>query len=144
MAYTLHTYDLTEEEFSATAVADQLGLPAAQAFKTLAAQGDRHGFCLAVVPADAELDLKALARASDNRKMTMVSVAELEKLTGYRRGAVTALGTRRPLPVYVDDSALSHSEIAVSAGARGAQVMLATADYLAVTGAQPAPLRRDA
>jgi Cys-tRNA(Pro)/Cys-tRNA(Cys) deacylase len=127
-------YTLGDAAFSAEAVANALGLAPERVFKTLAARGIQ-GTCLAVVPGGFELDLEALGRATGERKMELLPVAELEATTGYRRGAVTALGTRRPLPVYLDTSALHHPTIAVSAGAEGLQVMLAPKHYIEVTGA---------
>jgi Cys-tRNA(Pro)/Cys-tRNA(Cys) deacylase len=127
-------YALEDVAFSAGAVADALGLAHERVFKTLAARG-KGGTCLAVLPGGSELDLKALARAAGERRMDLLPVAELEDATGYRRGAVTALSTKRPLPVYLDSSALNHRTIAVSAGTEGLQVLVAPEDYVEVTGA---------
>lgn len=134
-------YDLAGREFSAGSVAAALGLEANRVFKTLAAR-DTGATCLAVVPGDADLDLKALARATGSRRLSLLPVADLEATTGYRRGSVTALGTRRPLPVFLDESALTHDQIAVSAGATGLQVMLSPQDYVEVTGAVVCPIAR--
>lgn len=139
--HRVYAYDLPDSAFSAEAVADQIGLPRAQVFKTLLAHG-AAGAVFAVVPAGTELDLKALAAAAGERKMAMVPVADLEPLTGYRRGAVTAIGARRHFPVFLDASAADHERVAVSAGARGLQVMLATADYQAMTAASLASIAR--
>ncbi len=138
--FEVRHYDLAMEDFSASAVAALINLPPSQVFKTLVAHGDRTGHCFAVVPAGAELDLKALARACDDRKMAMVAVKEVEPLTGYRRGSVTAIAARKQLPVVLDASAARLEQIAVSAGAKGLQVVLATDDYVAATGARFAPL----
>jgi Cys-tRNA(Pro)/Cys-tRNA(Cys) deacylase len=134
--FEVRQYDLAMEEFSASAVAALINLPPSQVFKTLVANGDRSGYCFAVVPADAELDLKALARACKERKMSMVPVKDVEPLTGYRRGSVTAIGARKQFPVALDASAAHLEHIAVSGGARGLQIVLATSDYVAATGAQ--------
>jgi Cys-tRNA(Pro)/Cys-tRNA(Cys) deacylase len=139
--YRLLPYDLAGAEFSAEAVASSLGLPAGRVFKTLAARSV-DAFCLAVVPGDSELDLKALARAAGERRMEMVPVTDLRALTGYQRGSVTALGTKRPLDVYLDQTALEHATIAVSAGAEGLQVLLTPEDYMEVTGARLASIAR--
>lgn len=141
ISYTLRSYDLGEVKFSAEAVATAIGLPASQVFKTLAARG-REASMLAVVPGGTELDLKSLARAAGERKIEMVPVAELPGLTGYQRGSVTALATRRPLPTYLDESALDHAAIAVSAGVEGLQVLLVPGDYVKVTGAQVVKIAR--
>ncbi len=133
--YDVREYEIPMDEFSAAAVAELIGLPPAQVFKTLVATGDRHGTCFAVVPADRDLDLKALAHAAGERKMHLVAVRDVEPLTGYRRGGVTAIGAKKPFPVFLERAASELDEIAVSAGAKGLQVMLATADYVACTDA---------
>jgi Cys-tRNA(Pro)/Cys-tRNA(Cys) deacylase len=135
IAYELVTYDLPPEGFSAQAVAEQVNLPAETVFKTLIAGGDTLGPCFAVVPGNRDLDLRALAIARGERKMSMVPLKEVEQLTGYLRGAVTVLGAKRPYPAVVDRSAMGLEAIAVSAGARGLQMVLAPEDYLAITGA---------
>lgn len=142
IAHEVRPYEIEMDEFSAAAVADLIGLPAGQVFKTLLAIGDKEGPCFAVVPADAELDLKALARASGNRRMSLAALKDVEPMTGYRRGGVTVIGARKQLPVYLDDTAERLIDIAVSGGAKGIQVVLATADYVALTGASMAPLLR--
>jgi Cys-tRNA(Pro)/Cys-tRNA(Cys) deacylase len=99
-------------------------------FKTLVVRGDHHGIALAVVPGDAELDLKALARLSDDRKAELVPLKEVQPLTGYIRGGVTALACKKDYPVFADQSIRLHDRIAVSAGIRGTQIILAPGDYL--------------
>jgi Cys-tRNA(Pro)/Cys-tRNA(Cys) deacylase len=110
-------------------------MPPEQVFKTLVARGDRNGICMAVIPGDQELDLKALASAAGERKIQLVPVKELQALTGYVRGGVTALAAKRDFPVYVDETIELFDVISISAGVRGLQILLATADYLrAMTG----------
>lgn len=140
IAYELKSYDVDPQDLSAGRVARAIGLPLERVFKTLLARGDRQGVCLAVVPAHCELDLKALARLSGDRKIETAALKELVALTGYVRGAVTALACKRPYPVYLDESALRHASISVSAGQRGLQVLLAPADYQRATGARLGPL----
>ncbi|MDD9936671.1 MAG: Cys-tRNA(Pro) deacylase [Myxococcales bacterium] len=140
IAYGLRDYPVGKEHLGAEVVAGAVGMDPATVFKTLVAHGDRHGHCFAIIPATAELDLKALARASDNRKVSMVSLKDVQPLTGYVRGGVTALAARRPFPVFIDASALVHDEIAVSAGIKGMQLVLAPADYVRATSATAAPL----
>ncbi len=144
VAHELKPYDLDMEDFNATAVAELIGLPASQVFKTLVAVGDKTGPCFAVVPADCDLDLKALAKASGNRKMTLASLREVEPLTGYRRGGVTAIGPKKPFPVFLDATAADLGDIAVSGGTKGLQVKLGTDDYMEVTNASLAPIGRPA
>lgn len=140
--YELRTYPVDPEDLSAVRVAEKVGLPAAQVFKTLVCRGDRTGVCLAVVPADHELDLKALARARGDRRCDTVPLKEVQPLTGYVRGGVTALAAKREYPVVLDVSAFEWPIISISAGVRGAQLLLAPADYQRVTGAQGAQIAR--
>jgi Cys-tRNA(Pro)/Cys-tRNA(Cys) deacylase len=101
-----------------------------------------HGIVLAVVPGDSELDVKALARLSGNRKMSMAPVSRLQSLTGYVRGGVTALACKKSYPVYLDESAKLHAVISVSAGVRGTQILLAPQDYVRATAAASGPIAR--
>ena len=104
ISYELREYEADPDNLAAEAVATKIGLPPEQLFKTLVAQGDRHGICMAVIPANTELDLKALAVASGDRKIHLVPAKELQKLTGYIRGGVTALAAKKTYPVHVDES----------------------------------------
>src|SRR5215468_5141274 len=140
--YELRTYPVDPEDLSATRVAEKVGLPAGQLFKTLVCRGDRTGVCLAVVPGDRELDLKALARARGDRRCDTVPLKEVQPLTGYVRGGVTALAARKEYPVVLDTSALEWPIISVSAGIRGAQLLVAPADYQRVTRATVAEVAR--
>jgi Cys-tRNA(Pro)/Cys-tRNA(Cys) deacylase len=121
-------------------VAAKIGLPAGQLFKTLVAQGDRHGICMAVIPGDMELDLKALAAACGDRKIHLVAVKDLQRLTRYIRGGVTALAVKKAYPVYADTSIERFDVISISAGVRGIQILLAPVDYLRVTKATVAAI----
>jgi len=141
--YELRAYEVDPEDLSAETVAAKVGLPAEQVFKTLVARGDRTGVLLAVVPGDAELDLKALARLSGDRKVDTVPLKELQPLTGYIRGGVTALGGKKEYPVFVDETLELFDVVAVSAGVRGTQLVLAPADYLRVTQGKVGPISRD-
>ena len=140
--YEIRTYDLTMEEFSAVAVANVIGMTPAAVFKTLVANVEGVGPCFGVVPADADLDLKALARAAGGRRAAMTPLRDIQNLTGYVRGAVTVLAAKKPLPTYLDTSATRLDLIAVSAGAQGTQLVLTTSDYVKATGAVVAPIAR--
>lgn len=133
IAYELRDYEVDPDDLSALKVASQIGLPPSRVFKTLCAKGDDNTIVLAVVPGDGELDLKALARLIGHRRMELVPVSQLQQLTGYIRGGVTALACKKNYPVYLDESALSHPVIAVSAGVRGTQILLAPQDYVRST-----------
>jgi Cys-tRNA(Pro)/Cys-tRNA(Cys) deacylase len=133
--YELREYEVNPEELNAEIVAGKIGLPPEQVFKTLVARGDRNGICMAVIPGDSELDLKALAVASGDRKIQLVPVKDLQDLTGYIRGGVTAFAGKKDHPVYVHVSIQLFDRISISAGTRGMQILLAPADYLKITNA---------
>ena len=141
--YELREYPVDLENLAAETVAAKIGLPAEQVFKTLVARGDRKGICMAVIPGDAELDLKALAQATDDRSIQLVPVKELQSLTGYIRGGVTVLAAKKSYPVYVDESIERFQKISISAGVRGMQILLAPLDYLRTTRATVVPLIRN-
>jgi Cys-tRNA(Pro)/Cys-tRNA(Cys) deacylase len=142
ITYEIRTYDVDPEDLSAETVARKVGLPPEQVFKTLVVRGERLGVMLAVVPGDAELDLKALAKLAGDRRTEVVPLKEVQPLTGYIRGGVTALGCKRDYPVFVDETIELFDAIAVSAGVRGAQLVLAPADYLRSTHAQVGALSK--
>src|SRR5215472_8806809 len=140
VSYELREYDVDPEDLAAERVAAKIGLPAEQVFKTLVARGERNGVVMAVIPGDQELDLKALATAAGERKIALVPVKELQGLTGYIRGGVTALGAKRDYPVFVDETVELFDVISISAGMRGLQILIAPADYLRATKATIAAL----
>lgn len=141
--YRLLDYEVDPDDLTAESVAAKIGLPAEQVFKTLVARGDRTGVLLAVVPGDAELDLKALARLSGDRKVDTVPLKEVQPLTGYVRGGVTALAGKKDWPVFVDETIELFDEISVSAGVRGTQIVLAPAGYIRATRATAGPIARE-
>ncbi|HSK76741.1 MAG TPA: Cys-tRNA(Pro) deacylase [Thermoanaerobaculia bacterium] len=128
--YELRDYEVDPDDLTAESVAQKIGLPPEQVFKTLVARGDRTGVLLAVVPGDSELDLKALARVSGDRKVDTVPLKEVQPLTGYIRGGVTALAGKKDYPVFVDETIELFDVISISSGARGTQILLAPGDYL--------------
>ncbi len=128
--YELREYEVDPNDLAAETVAAKISLPPEQVFKTLVARGDRNGACMAVIPGDQELDLKALAVAAGERKIQLIPVKELQVLTGYIRGGVTALAAKRDFPVYVDETIELFDMISISAGLRGLQILIAPADYL--------------
>ena len=140
ITYELREYEVDPDDLAAEAVATKIGLPAEQLFKTLVAQGDRHGICMAVIPANTELDFKALAAFSGDRKIHFVPVKELQKLTGYIRGGVTALAAKKTYPVHVDETIELFEVISISAGIRGVRILLAPADFIRATKATVAGL----
>lgn len=140
--YTIREYEVDPDDLSAENVAAKIGLPAEQTFKTLVARGDRNGVCFAVVPGNGELDLKKLAAASGDKKMEMVSLKEVQPLTGYVRGGVTVLGAKKNYPVFVDETIELWDEVSISAGQRGMQILIAPADYLIATSATIADISK--
>jgi Cys-tRNA(Pro)/Cys-tRNA(Cys) deacylase len=141
--YELRDYEVDPDDLAAESVARKIGLPPEQVFKTLVARGDRTGVLLAVVPGDAELDLKALARLSGDRKAEVAALREVQPLTGYVRGGVTALAGKKDYPVFVDETVELFDVVSVSAGARGTQILLAPADYLRATRATVGAIAKD-
>ena len=133
----------TPEEFSALMVAEKIGLPAEQVFKTLLCVTSEREHVFAVVPGDAELDFKKLAAAAGTRKAEMVSLKDVQPLTGYVRGGVTVFGAKKDFPVYVDETVELFDVVSVSAGTRGVQVVLSPADYLRAAKATVADLTKD-
>ncbi len=140
VAYELREYGVGAEHMTAVEVARAIDMPAETVFKTLLARGDSGGPCFAVIPGDAELDLKALGRASGERRVSLAPLRDVQPLTGYLRGGVTALAARKSFPAYLDESALGLERMAVSAGVKGLQIVLAPGEYLRATGAAPAAL----
>ena len=140
--YELREYEVDPQALDAETVAHKIGLPPEQVFKTLVVRGDRNGVCLAVVPGDSELDEKALAHLSGDRRVELVPLREVQPLTGYVRGGVTALAAKRDYRVFIDETAELFDMISVSAGVRGTQILLAPADYLAAAKAIAGPIAR--
>jgi Cys-tRNA(Pro)/Cys-tRNA(Cys) deacylase len=143
IAYELRGYEVDPDDLAAESVALKLGMPAEQVFKTLVARGDRHGVCLAVIPGDAQLDLKALARETGDRKVDTVALKEVQPLTGYIRGGVTALACKKDYPVTIDETAQLFDVISVSAGQRGLQILIKPDDYIRAVGAKVAAIAKD-
>jgi Cys-tRNA(Pro)/Cys-tRNA(Cys) deacylase len=143
VSYTLREYAVDPDDLSAETVAAKIGLPAEQVFKTLVARGDRGGVYLALIPGNMELDGKALAKLTGDRRVDLVPLREVQQLTGYIRGGVTALGAKRNYPVYADETIQLFDVISISAGMRGTQILLAPADYLRVTHARVVAIAKD-
>ncbi len=143
VGYEVREYEVDPEDLTAETVARKIGFPVEQTFKTLVVRGERTGVCLAVIPGNAELDLKALAKAAGDRKMDTVPLKEVQPLTGYLRGGVTALAAKKQYPVYIDEFAQLYDRISVSAGQRGAQILLAPEDYRRAVNGIYAPIAKD-
>ncbi|MCF1685508.1 Cys-tRNA(Pro) deacylase [Tetragenococcus halophilus] len=128
ISYQEHEYAWNEEQLSADHVADELDENISQIFKTLVVVGNKTGTLVAVVPGDKELDLKKIAKVSQNKKVEMLHLKDLEKTTGYIRGGCSPIGMKKKFPTYIDITAKNFDSILVSAGKRGLQIELAPED----------------
>jgi Cys-tRNA(Pro)/Cys-tRNA(Cys) deacylase len=143
IAFELREYEVDPEDLSATTVAKKIGMPAEQVFKTLLTTGGPGTYVFAVIPGNAELDFKKLARAAGLRKAEMTLLKDVQPLTGYIRGGVTVFGAKKIYPVFVDETAILFDKISVSAGTRGTQLILSPDDYMRAAQAQTADLTKD-
>ena len=141
--YEIKTYDVDESDLSAVHVAQTAGLNIDTVFKTLVTRGDKTGVVMAVIGGDKEINLKSLAKASGNKSVEMISLKELLPLTGYVRGGCSPLGAKKDYPVFLDNRALTHEKISISAGLRGMQIILAPTDLVRATNAKVADLIRE-
>lgn len=135
IAYDLVPYTVDEDNLAATHVAEELGEDIATVFKTLVLRGDRAGLFVCVIPGDKEVDLKAAARVSGNKKADLIPMKELLPTTGYIRGGCSPIGIKKPLPTFIHSTCLDHERIYISAGVRGLQIAIAPADLVAYIGA---------
>lgn len=134
--YDLKEYIVDETDLSAVAVAQKVGLPLEQVYKTIVARGDKTGVLVACIQSNYELNLKGLAVLSGNKKVEVVSLKEVQPLTGYIRGGVSPIGMKKNYPVFIDKTIENHEKIAISAGLRGLQLFLRPIDLISVTKAQ--------
>ena len=142
VAYELRDYQVDPNDLAAETVAAKIGLPPEQVFKTLVVRGDRGGVYLAVIPGNSELDSKALAKVTGDRRVDLAPLKDVQQLTGYIRGGVTALGGKKNYPVYIDESIQLFDVVSISAGVRGTQMLLAPDDYVRVVQGTLAPIAR--
>lgn len=143
VAYKLIPYEFDENDLAAQHVADSLGQDIARVFKTLVLHGDKTGHIVCVVPGNAEVDLKALAKASGNKKVEMILMKDLLSVTGYIRGGCSPVGMKKRFPTYFHTTALDFDTIYVSAGVRGLQIEIAPADLIGFVGATVASVATD-
>ena len=140
IAYELIPYEYTEDDLSATHVAQTLGEDIERVFKTLVLRGDRNGLFVCVIPGNFEVDLKLAAKISGNKSCQMIHVKELLPLTGYIRGGCSPIGMKKKYPTFIHESALLYDYIFISAGVRGLQIKIAPADLIGFIGAEIYPL----
>lgn len=140
IAYELIPYTVDEDNLAATHVAEELGEDIATVFKTLILRGDRNGHFVCVIPGDKEVDLKAAARVSGNKKADLIPMKELLPTTGYIRGGCSPIGLKKPFPTIFHSSVLKHDRIYVSAGVRGLQIAISPNDIISFVGATVADI----
>ena len=133
--FELIEYEVDPENLDAYHVAASLGQDIATVFKTLVLHGDKNGHFVCVIQGNQEVDLKKAAKISGNKKVAMIPMKELLPLTGYIRGVCTAIGMKKPFPVFLDRKALDQEKIHISAGKRGLQIKLSPQDYVKATNA---------
>lgn len=142
--YEPMTYTVDEADLSGVHIAAQIGLPVEIVFKTLVARGDKTGPIVLVIPCAEEINLKHAASVTGNKKIELVAVKELLGLTGYIRGGCSPVGMKKNFPTWFDQTVNEHEQITVSAGVRGCQLLLKSADILRFTGAKTANLTGNA
>ena len=142
ISYEIKEYEVDLDDLSAIHVAASAGMDVKMVFKTLVCRGDKNGVLMACIPGDGELDLKALAAASGNKRVEMVHLKEVLGLTGYIRGGCSPLGAKNNYPVYLNESCHDFDRIAISAGIRGQQLILSPDDLIKAVNATVAKLIR--
>ena len=136
IAYTVCSYEVAENDLSGTHIAEQIGLPFEQVFKTIVTRGDKTGYLVFCIPCHKEIDLKRAAAVTGNKKVEPVHVKELLGLTGYIRGGCSPVGMKKKFPTYFDESAGDLDTLTVSAGVRGMQLLLKREEIVAFTDAK--------
>ena len=133
--YVIHEYDVDTAHLDALHAADGMGIPVEEVYKTIVLTGDRTGHLVACIAAHKELDLKQVAKISGNKRVELLSLDQLEPLTGYVRGGCSPIGMKKKLPTFIEESAMHHKTIRISAGKRGLQMELAPKDLQKMTEA---------
>ena len=136
IVYELIPYQVDESDLAATHVAEQLGENIEQVFKTLVLRGDKTGIFVCVIPGNMEVDLKAVAKISENKSAEMIAMKELLPVTGYIRGGCSPIGMKKHFPTYFHKTCLDFPYIYVSAGVRGIQIKIDPADLIKFVSAE--------
>lgn len=123
-------YEVDENNLAGEHVADIVGIPYEQCFKTLVAKGEKKGIMVFCIPVNGELNLKKAASIVGDKKIEMVHVKDLLGLTGYIRGGCSPIGMKKKYPTYIDETAILFDEISISAGIRGCQIILNPEDLI--------------
>ena len=138
--YEIYSYEVDESDLSGTHIADQIGLPYGQVFKTIVTRGDKTGPLVLCIPCHREIDLKRAAAVTGNKRVEPIAVKELLGLTGYIRGGCSPVGMKKKFPTYFDASVSEWNRITVSAGVRGMQLLVDAQTLIAFTEAKAAEL----
>ena len=133
--YVIHEYDVDTAHLDALHAADGMGIPVEEVYKTIVLTGDITGHLVACIAANKELDLKQVAKISGNKRVELLSLDQLEPLTGYVRGGCSPIGMKKKFPTFIEESAMHHKTIRISAGKRGLQMELAPKDLQKMTEA---------
>jgi len=136
ISYDLLTYEVSEEDLSAAHVAETAGIPLEQLYKTLVLRGSSDPHLVAVIPANAQLNLKKLAKASQNKNCELIAMKELLSVTGYVRGGCSPIGMKKAFPTFIEEMATLETIISISAGKRGLQILLNPNDLRTAVNAQ--------
>lgn len=134
IGYCLIPYEFDENDLAAQHVAESLGQPIERIFKTLVLHGDRSGYIVCVIPGNGEVNLKALAKVSGNKKVEMIAMKDLLGVTGYIRGGCSPIGMKKKFPTFFHSTATEHQTIYISAGVRGLQIEIAPEDLIRFVG----------
>lgn len=135
ISYEVKEYVVDENDLSGVNIASQIGLPFDQVFKTLTARGDKSGVIVFCIPVHKEIDLKKAAAITGNKRVELLAVKELLGITGYVRGGCSPIGMKKKFPTFIEESALDFEKITVSAGMKGAQLLLRVDELVKFTGA---------
>ena len=130
LSFRLTQYAYDENDLSGVKAAQAIGMPEEQVFKTLVAKGSKQGIAVFCIPVCCSLDLKLAAKALGDKSVEMIPMKDLLPLTGYIRGGCSPIGMKKHYPTFIDETAELFDEIAVSAGARGQQIILAPQDLI--------------
>ena len=124
ISYTIHEYEVDENDLSGMHISRQLNMNPDMMFKTIVAKGEKRGYLVFCIPVSCEIDLKKAANAAGDKRCELLPVKELLSVTGYIRGGCSPVGMKKKFPTFIDETAMLYDTITVSAGIRGAQLEL--------------------
>ena len=135
IAFQTRVYQPDEDDLSGAHVARQIGIDPQQVFKTLVAKGDKTGYLTCGLPVDRTVDLKKLAQVSGNKRVDLIPTKDLLAVTGYVRGGCSPVGMKKKFAYYLDETVILQTEVAISAGMKGLQVLLQPQSLIKATEA---------